>query len=332
MSKLTLTLIAIGNLWVSTTGAGAQELNWTPENEFHAVEQTGLSTLQIREDLKKIKLPWGFEIDVFAIVPDAGQIAVSPQGAVVFVSTGKGEIWAIADRNKDRIADEVVRFAPGLLRSASGICFSKDGFLYAVEHNRVLIFPAAELAFDYQRAVFDEIVPQGALLPPGSVTGSSHMCDVGPDNKLYIWLEQLSKVPAESAALHKKPGLGGLIRLDRDGGNRKVYKDSEHRADMVSPDMLAYTGSSFPEKYRRGVFSIQSSSRNGGPSIDIRIMFTSTSAVDKDRQAEVFGEGWSQQSDEMAAPLVDMTQLHDGSILLSDQQKGAIYRIAYKKE
>ena len=251
---------------------------------------------------------------------------------MVFASTRKGEIWAIADRNKDRIADEVVRFAPGLLRSASGICFSKDGFLYAIEHNRVLIFPAAELAFDYQPAVFAEFVPQGALLLPESVIGGSHMCDVGPDNKLYIWLEQPSKVPAESAALHKKPGLGGVITMDRDGGNRKVYKDSEHSADMVSPDMLAYTGSSFPEKYRGGVFSIQTSSRNGSPSIDIRIMFTSTSAVDKDRQAEVFGEGWSQQSEEMAGPLVDITQLHDGSILVSDQQKGAIYRIAYKEE
>ena len=196
----------------------------------------------------------------------------------------------------------------------------------------VLIFPAAELAFDYQAALVAEIVPQGALLPPGSVIDGAHMCDVGPDNKLYIWLEQPSKVSAERAALYRKSGVGGVIRMDLDGGNRKIYKDSEHRADMVSPDMLAYTGSSFPEKYRGGVFSIQTSSRNGSPGIDIRIMFTSTSAVDEDRQTEVFGEGWSQQSEETAGPLVDITQLHDGSILVSDQQQGAIYRIAYKEE
>ena len=49
----------------------------------------------------------------------------------------------------DRVADEVKRFAPSLdFKIPNGPCFSKDGFLYFVERNRVLVFPAAEFFFE----------------------------------------------------------------------------------------------------------------------------------------------------------------------------------------
>ena len=53
--------------------------------------------------------------------------------------------WAVTDRNRDRVADEVKRFAPSVdFTVPNGVCFTQDGFLYVVEQNRILLFPAAE--------------------------------------------------------------------------------------------------------------------------------------------------------------------------------------------
>ena len=61
---------------------------------------------------RAITLPDGFKIELYAVVPDARHMAVGPQGIVTFVGTRKTEVWAVTDRNKDRVADEVKNFAP----------------------------------------------------------------------------------------------------------------------------------------------------------------------------------------------------------------------------
>ena len=63
---------------------------------------------------RSIKLPRGFKIGLYAIVPDARHMAVGPQGVVTFVGTRKSKVWAVTDRDKDRVADEVKEFAPSI--------------------------------------------------------------------------------------------------------------------------------------------------------------------------------------------------------------------------
>ena len=47
---------------------------------------------------------------------------------------------------------------------------------------------------------------------------------VGPDNKLYIQLGQPYNVPAkDKLGMYTKLGIGGIIRMDRDGKNREIY-------------------------------------------------------------------------------------------------------------
>src|SRR5215218_3303157 len=71
-----------------------------------------------------------------------------------------------------------------------------------------------------------EVVPQGKLIPEEeeSYNHTARVCDVGPDNKLYISLGQPFNVPPpEKADLYKQQGIGGIIRMDRDGKNREVF-------------------------------------------------------------------------------------------------------------
>jgi len=177
--------------------------------------------------LIKIKLAPGFHIALYALVPDARHIAVGPQGVVTFVGTRKSKIWAVTDRARSGVGDEVKEFAPTLpKRIPNGPCFSKDGFLYVVEQNRVLEYPAAEFFYESPDVVAGAVVAEGELIPKTeeSYNHTARPCRIGPDNKLYIQLGQPYNVPPkEKQELYRKGGIGGIIRMDRDGKNREVY-------------------------------------------------------------------------------------------------------------
>ena len=235
MKKLTgMAAVAALALGISPAGVLAQsnleklgKFKVTGTNAHTEIKQGGPQADAIRKTLKGIKLPAGFKIDLYALVPDARHMAMAPQGTVLFVGTKKKKVWAVMDRNRDRVADEVKDFAPSLeFDVPNGVAFSKDGFLFIAERNRVLMFPAAEFFQESPDVVAIPIVPQGELIPveEESYNHTARVVKVGPDNKLYISLGQPFNVaPAEKLALYNKVGIGGIIRLDRDGKNREVY-------------------------------------------------------------------------------------------------------------
>ena len=161
--------------------------------EMAHIPQTGAKAEAIKKSLAKIKLPRGFKIALYAIVPDARHIAVGPQGIVTFVGTRKSKVWSVTDRDKDRVADEVKEFAPSVdFKIPNGVCFSKDGFLFIAEQNRVLLFPAAEFFYEGPDVAAFQVVKQGELIPPEeeSYNHTARTCRIGPDDKLYITLGQ----------------------------------------------------------------------------------------------------------------------------------------------
>lgn len=414
MRACTLAL-AVAGLLQSTAVAAAQDAVQTlgqmkstrAEIDWRPIEQTGSYSDQLRKNLARVKLPEGFKISLFAVAPDARHMAVGPQGIAVFVGTRKTDVWVITDRNKDRVADEVKRFAPTIdLKIPNGLCFSKDGFLFVVEQNRVLMFPAAEFFYESPDVAVAEVVQQGKLIPPEeeSFNHTARVCDISPDNKLYVSLGQPFNVPPpEKADLYKQWGMGGIIRMDRDGKNREVfaygvrnsvgqdfnpktgelwftdnqvdgmgddippgeinratkaglhygfpwygggkvrtveYKDSEPPKDAVGPEveqvahaadlgMMFYTGTMFPAKYRGGIFSAQHGSWNRTQPVGARVMFTPVSDEGTAGQTEPFAEGWLLDTGEYLGRPVDIAQLADGSLLVSDDLAGAVYRISY---
>src|ERR1700754_2348161 len=117
----------------------------TGVTDIPTVPQTGRKVDAIKANLAKVKLPPGFKISLYALVPDARHIAVGPQGVVTFVGTRKSKVYAVTDRGKTGVAEEVKEFAPSVkFALPNGVCFSKDGVLYIAEQNRVMAFPAAE--------------------------------------------------------------------------------------------------------------------------------------------------------------------------------------------
>ncbi|HJT14268.1 MAG TPA: PQQ-dependent sugar dehydrogenase, partial [Dongiaceae bacterium] len=216
----------------------------TPMEAFQPVPQNDDYAAQLRKNLEQVKLPPGFKINLYAVVPDARHIAVGPQGVVTFVGTRKDAVWAITDRNKDGTADEVKRFAPSLAFDIpNGPCFSKDGFLYIAERNRILVFPAAEFFYESPDIAVGEVVKQGELIPKEeeSFNHTARVCRIGPDKKLYVQLGQPYNVqPKEKLELYEKAGIGGIIRMNQNGSEKEVYSIG-HR-NPVGMDFHPVTG------------------------------------------------------------------------------------------
>lgn len=79
--------------------------------------------------LDKIKLPNGFQIDIYADnVKGARSMVMSP-GGTLFIGTRKiGNVYAVLDKNKDNKADEIIIIAKDL-NMPNGVAV-KDGALF----------------------------------------------------------------------------------------------------------------------------------------------------------------------------------------------------------
>ena len=378
---------------------GAKRLALIPQDPQRAAD--------IEKTLARIKLPPGFKISLYALVPDARMIAVGPQGVVTFVSTRKDKIYALTDRSRSGHATEVKEFAPTIeFKNPNGICFSRDGMLYTVEQNRILQFPAAEFFYENADVAVSPIVKQGELIPASeeSFNHSARVCRVGPDNKLYVALGQPYNVYAPSKYdMFYKAGLGSITRMNQDGSDREIYahgirnsvgldfnpkdktlwftdnqvdgmgddippgelnhatrmgenfgfpwyggghvrtveyKDQTPPAGLVFPvveevahaadlGMSFYKGRMFPKEYQGAIFSAQHGSWNRTEPVGARVMVTKFKSDGTTDGSKPFAEGWLNADGEYDGRPVDVEPLRDGSLLVSDDFAGAVYRITY---
>jgi glucose/arabinose dehydrogenase len=392
-------------LWLCAVLAGVGSIGWWA---MEPVLRAGPSADAIAATLAAIRLPAGFKIGLYAMVPDARHMAVGPRGIATFVGTRLDRVYVLSDRDKKGVADEVKRFAQSLkMTIPNGVCFAPDDVLYIAEQNRVLAFPAAESSYANPNVEALTIVKQNELIPTDeeSPGHNARTCRIGPDNKLYITLGQPYNVaPKEKIETYKTLGIGGIIRMDRDGKNREIfahglrnplgidfnpkdgtawfndnqvdgmgdtippgemnratragldfgfpwygggkvrtkeYVSETPPADVVFPQveqdahaadlgLVFYTGKMFPERYRGGIFSTQHGSWNRSRPVGARVLFTSLKADGSADKTEVFAEGWLTENGAYLGRPVDVQMLNDGSLLVSDDFAGAVYRIWYQ--
>ena len=91
-----------------------------------------------------------------------------------------------------------------------------------------------------------------------------------------------------------------------------------------------YTGDMFPGKYKGAIFSTQHGSWNRTVPVGARVMIT---RVKEDGTApdgsKPFAEGWLNSDGSYDGRPVAIAELRDGSLLVSDDFAGAVYRITY---
>jgi len=419
-TKLLAALLMAGLATAASAQAGKDNLSNLKQMKVSGVDlnippvpQEGRNAEAIKANLKNVKLPPGFKIELYAVVPDARHMAVAPSTNMLFVGTRKTRVWAVTDRNGDGTADEVKAFAPSLnFKVPNGVCWTKDGFLVVVEHNRVLNFPAAEFFYEGPDVAVIEVVPQGGLIPveEESFNHGARVCRVTDDGTLYVTLRQPYNVqPANKVEMYDKIGIGGIVRMNAfDGSKREVFargvrnsvgmdinpkdktvwwtdnqtdglgddvppgelnrstkpgqhfgypywngkfkvagsaaapdlKDMKEPANAVFPQvefpahqaqlgMTFYNGKMFPAKYQGGMFVASHGSWNRTKATGALINFVPLNPDGTAGKAEVFADGWLDANGVYKGRPVDVAPMKDGSILISDDYVGAIYRVTY---
>ena len=94
--------------------------------------------------------------------------------------------------------------------------------------------------------------------------------------------------------------------------------------------MMVYSGKMFPKEYQGAIFSAQHGSWNRTEPVGARVMVPK---LNEDGTApegsKPFADGWLDADGEYTGRPVDVAQMRDGSLLVSDDLIGAVYRITY---
>jgi glucose/arabinose dehydrogenase len=157
--------------------------------------------------LEKIRLPAGFEIRVFARVPNARSLARSPNGTLFVGTREDGGVYAVRDGSGR--PDSVVRIARGL-NMPNGVAI-RDGALYVAEVHRLLRYDGIEARL--------ENPPPPVVVrefPPDRHHGWKFIA-FGPDGLLYV------PVGAPCNICQPEPMYAAIHRMRPDGSGFETF-------------------------------------------------------------------------------------------------------------
>ncbi len=158
--------------------------------------------------------------------------------------------------------------------------------------------------------------------------GRDHLGDNSPPDELNH---------ASKKGLHfGYPFCHGDEIRDPDFGRQKPCSEFQKPAQNLGPHVAAlgmrfYTGGSFPEKYKNQIFIAEHGSWNRSKKIGYRVTMVTLDKKSKAVKYEPFLVGFLQGKDHVLGRPVDILNMPDGSILVSDDYAGRIYRVRYQQ-
>lgn len=356
-------------------------------------------------DLSYIKLPRGFTISIFANVPDARSLCLTPSGTLFVGNRSGDKVYAVTDVDKNGVADKVYTIATGLTMPC-GVAF-KDGSLYVAEVNRILRFDKIEEWINEPKGLSVTNQEMQTPPPPYKVVYDKLPTDrhhgwkfiaFGPDGKLYVPVGAPCNICEE-----KNPVYASITRMNADGSGFEIFAQGIrntvgfdwnpqtkqlwftdnggdnlgdnlpadelnvasqkgmhfgfpycHQGDVLDkkfgsgkdcsqftapaiklgPHVAAlgmrfYTGKQFPSEYQNQIFIAEHGSWNRSTPLGYRVMLVKLQNGKAVSYAP-FAEGWLQSNGKVLGRPVDVQVAPDGSLYVSDDMKGVIYRISYK--
>lgn len=210
MKKIKDLLLLSGLLF--SLGCDSKTESTTTATTSETETETAAATATVDENLAKIKLPEGFQIEYYAQdVENARSMALSPSGVLYVGTRSNDKVFAVVDKNKDGKADEVIEIAAGL-NSPNGVAL-KDGNLYVAEISRVIKFPDIENTFRNKPKY--EIVND--KFPTEGHHGWKYIA-FGPDGKLYVPVGAPCNICKSEKEIY-----ASITRMNADGSGLEVY-------------------------------------------------------------------------------------------------------------
>ncbi|MCU0421102.1 MAG: sorbosone dehydrogenase family protein [Cyclobacteriaceae bacterium] len=345
--------------------------------------------------LSTLQLPKGFSISVFAEVPNARSLALSPSGTLFVGNKDEDKVYAVKDTDGDHQADKTWVLASGL-NMPNGVAF-RDGDLYIAEVSKISKITDVENKLDSPGAletVYDKY-------PTEAHHGWKYIA-FGPDGKLYVpvgapcnicesedkqyasitrlnadgtgmevfahgvrntvgftWHPQTNQIwftdngrdmlgddippcelnTAPAAGMHfGYPYCHGGTIKDPEFGDKRPCGDFtvpvQNLGAHVAPlGLKFYTGSMFPAEYRNQIILAEHGSWNRSKKSGYRLSLVTLDDAGKALDYKPFATGWMDDaSQKVWGRPVDVLVAPDGALLVSDDQAGVVYRIAYQAE
>lgn len=227
-----------------------------------------------------------------------------------------GGIWKFSADKLNQTYGDGTRYATGL-RNEMGICWNTDvNELYVTQHGR-----------DQLADLFPDMytTKQSAELPAECLYLLKENANAGWP---YIYYDQIQ---------HKKivaPEYGGDSK--KEGGDSAIDPLVAFRGHMAPDGLLFYEGNMFPEKYKHGAFISFHGSWNRAPEPQkgFFVAFVPFKDGKPSGDWEIFADDFAggQQymtPDEAKHRPCGLAQGPDGSLYVSDDKGGTIYKITY---
>ena len=157
--------------------------------------------------------------------------------------------------------------------------------------------------------------------------GRDWMGDDGPEDELNVLAKAGNNYGFPYCHANGVPDKDIKKANPCDGVTLPVTNMGPHAAAM---GVLFYTGSMFPAEYRNAMFVARKGSWNRTQKFGFDVVTVRPAADNKGAKVEPFMTGFlDPATDSFSGRPAYLLQLPDGSLLVSDEQLGAIYRITY---
>jgi len=306
----------------------------------------------------KLKVPKGFKVEVYASgIPNARSLRLGDKGTVFVSNRTLDKLYAIVDKGGKR---EVKVIAKDLYRP-NGIALH-DGTLYIAELSQISKIDKIEDNLDNTpkpTVIYSD-------LPKDEPHGWKYLT-VGPDSGAEVvargvrqivgmdWhptLKQLYFTENARDWLSEELPNDKLNRLTQPGKDNFGYPYC-HQGNIPDPEfgwghtcdeftkpvallgphaaplgIKFYTGTAFPAEYRGQAFIARHGSWNKSKKIGGDIVVAKLNKDGTLKSLDPFLTGFLQDNNYVGRP-VDLLVMKDGSLLISDDYAGAIYRVSY---
>jgi glucose/arabinose dehydrogenase/mono/diheme cytochrome c family protein len=227
----------------------------------------------------------------------------------------RGGIWRYDANKTNQTFSPAERFATGI-RNGEGFAIDSTGRMFVTQHGRDQLY--SNWPAFYQ-------LSQEATLPAEELLSLRQGGDYG-------WPE-----------CYYDPALRTLVLAPEYGGNGKRVGQCASKIGPIAyfpahwaPDgMVLYDKQQFPARYRNGVFIAFHGSWNRAPYAQkgYNVVFQALAGDEASGKCEIFADGFAgteKSPDKAAHRPTGLAVGPDGSLYVSDDVRGRIYRIAYR--
>lgn len=229
-----------------------------------------------------------------------------------------GGVWQFKSDVLNQTINDGIRYATGLRNVVAVDWNTQTNQLYVMQHGRDQL--------DY---LFPDLytAKQNAEIPAECMYVLKKGDDAGWP---FIYYDYLQKKKIQM------PEYGGDGKME--GSSKYIDPVVAYPAHLAPNDILFYTGNQFPEKYKNGAFIAFHGSwnRRPEPQMGYFVVFQPFKDGKPNGDWEVFADGFSGSAENTATGHPEqrpcgLAQGPDGSLYVSDDKKGTIYKITYDK-